>query len=162
MQSDPVAFFITFTIYGTYLQGDGRWWRSRRDGFRSPQPMLEQWHRDRLKHDVLLLNEEQRAVAENEVFRLSDYRAWYLWAVSFRSNHAHLVVTAPGLAGAKVRDQVKANCTRVLRERWKDFRERPVWSVGGDWKIINSEDSIASVVAYVVDAQDRKGADENG
>lgn len=124
--------------------------------------MLEQWHRDRLKHDVVLLNEEQRAVAENEVFRLSEYRAWYLWAVSFRSNHAHLVVSAPELAGAKVRDQVKANCTRVLREQWNIFRDRPVWSVGGDWKTINSEECIASVVAYVVDAQDRKGADDNG
>ena len=58
MNDEPLAFFITFTVYGTFLQGDTRWWRSRREGSKPPQPLLEQWHRDRLKYAVILLNSD--------------------------------------------------------------------------------------------------------
>ena len=54
---EPAGYFITWTVYGTFLQGDSRWWRKRAGGERPPQPLLEQWHRDRLKHDVILLND---------------------------------------------------------------------------------------------------------
>jgi hypothetical protein len=29
---DPIAYFITWTVYGTHLQGDERGWRRRRKG----------------------------------------------------------------------------------------------------------------------------------
>ncbi len=33
MNSDePLAFFYTWTVYGTFLQGDVRFWRKRRKG----------------------------------------------------------------------------------------------------------------------------------
>ena len=137
-KDEPTAYFITFTIYGTFLQGDCRWWRSRTKGTQPPQPLLEQWHRDRLNHDVMLLNDAQRNAVENEIDRLSQFRGWKLWTANPRSNHVHVVVTALGYSGEKVRDQLKANSTRVLRESWPVFIERPVWSVGGDWKCLNS------------------------
>ena len=119
MNNEPLAYFITFTIYGTFLQGDARWWRSRDEGLRSPQPNLEKWHRHRLNHDILLLNELQRLAVESEVKRFCEYRGWHLWKCNPRSNHVHLVASARSVTGEKVRDQVKANCTRVLREKWK-------------------------------------------
>ena len=48
---DPIAFFITWTVYGTHLQGDERGWRRRRKGDQQPQPRLAQWRRERLKHE---------------------------------------------------------------------------------------------------------------
>jgi hypothetical protein len=58
-----------------------------------------------------------------------------------------------------VRDQLKANCTRSLRERFAIFRDRPVWTVGGDWRCINSERELHRVIEYDRDAQDRKDRD---
>lgn len=156
MNAEPLAFFITFTVYGTFLQGDARWWRSRGKGPLPPQPMLERWHRDRLKHEVLLLDKIQRAIVESEIRRLAEYRGWKLWQVNARSNHVHIVVTADRFSGAKVRDQIKANCTRVLRDSTPEFVDRPVWSVGGDWQCINSEDELGVVVMYAGEAQERK------
>lgn len=71
----------------------------------------------------------------------------------------HVVMTATGYDGARVRDQVKANCTRALRENRPVFRNRPVWTVGGDWKCINTEDDLTLAVSYVADAQSRKARD---
>ena len=30
IQDDPLAYFITWTVYGTFLQGDERWWKARK------------------------------------------------------------------------------------------------------------------------------------
>lgn len=75
---EPLAFFITWTIYGTYLQGDDRGWRRRRKGRQSPQPKLAQWRRERLKYSILLLSQAQRTVVEHECRRHCDHRGWQL------------------------------------------------------------------------------------
>lgn len=160
VQGDPLAFFITWTVYGTFLQGDERWWKSRKQGEQRPEPRLEQWRKERLKHSIVLLNDLQRTAVDREMSRLAEYRKWRLWARSVRSNHVHVVVSSPGYDGKKVRDQFKANCTRVLRETWIQFVDRPVWTTGGDWKCLNSEGEIEQAALYVSVAQDRKHLDE--
>ena len=92
---DPLAFFITWTVYGTHLQGDERGWRRDCKGEQSPQPLLAEWHRQRLKHDVILLSPEQRVAVEQECQRHCDHRGWRLWEINARSSHVHVVVTAP-------------------------------------------------------------------
>ena len=156
---DPLAFFITWSVYGTHLQGDERGWRRRRKGPQEPKPRLAEWRRERLKHDVLLLSHEQRTKVEQECQRHCEHRHWKLWVVNARSNHVHAVVTAVDCSGKTVRDQLKANCTRGLRERWPVFCDRQVWSVGGDWECVNSEDDLESVCLYVREAQDRMEAE---
>jgi hypothetical protein len=65
------------------------------------------------------------------------------------------VVTAIGYWGDTVRDQLKANCTRGLRERHHEFCNRPVWTAGGDWECINREDDLEAVCLYIRDGQSR-------
>jgi REP element-mobilizing transposase RayT len=158
--NDPIAFFITWTVYGTFLQGDERGWRKWGKGKQKPQPLLANWRRERLKYPIELLDAEQREAVNSEIHRFCELRGWRLWAHNARTNHVHVVVTAARYAGSKVRDQLKANCTRVLREKWSTFVDRPVWTVGGDWECINTEDELERVVLYVNEAQDRKGRDE--
>ena len=83
---DPIAYFVTWTVYGTYLQGDQRGWRKRRKGEQNPQPRLAQWHQKRLKHNVVLLTRDQRVVVELECQRHCNHRGWHLWEVNPRSN----------------------------------------------------------------------------
>ena len=161
MDDEPLAYFITVTIYGTFLQGDVRGWRLRGKGTQPPAPLLERWHRDRLNHDIVFLNNEQRIAAKTEIERFCSRRPWKLWVANPRSTHAHVVVTAKGYHGAKVRDQIKANCTRVIREGWPLFVDRPVWAVGGDWQCVNTEDELEQVILYASEGQDRKGCDGN-
>jgi REP element-mobilizing transposase RayT len=151
---EPLAFFITWTIYGTHLQGHWRGWRRRRHGYQPPQPRLEAWHAQRLTHRVLLLTADQRQAVEQQCQAHCDHRGWKLWAVNARTTHVHCVVTAAGYNGKTVRDQLKANATGALRKQWPGFRDRPVWSVGGDWVCINGEEDLEAACCYVRDAQD--------
>jgi hypothetical protein len=153
---EPLAYFITWTVYGTHLQGDLGGWRKRRRGEQLPQPRLAQWHADRLKHPILLLADEQREIVAAECLRHCGLRGWRDWAIAIRSNHCHMVVTATGYRGSIVRDQLKANGTRALREGWPAFRDRPVWTVGGDWQCINTDEDLDDVCYYVRESQDRK------
>lgn len=156
LNDNPLAFFVTWTIYGAHLQGDLGGWRRRRQGDQPPQPLLAAWHQRRLKHNIIRLSHEQRIVVETACRKHCDHRGWSLWAVSARSNHIHVALTAVDYSGKTVRDQLKANSTRGLRERRRVFRDRPVWAVGGDWQCVNSEDDLESVIQYVTEAQHRK------
>jgi REP element-mobilizing transposase RayT len=128
-------------------------------GEQPPQPLLVQWRRDRLKHSIVLLDGEMQGVVEAEIDRHCLHRGWHVWARNARSNHVHVVVTATGISGKIARDQLKANCTRGLRERWAIFLDRSVWTVGGDWECINDDDDLATVAEYVRESQDRKHLD---
>lgn len=63
----------------------------------------------------VLLNEVQRNKVEAVCYEHAQIRGWVLHAISARSNHIHIVVTSD-LAPKKVRDQFKANATRVLHQ----------------------------------------------
>ena len=119
-------------------------------------PILVQWRADRLKYPVILLDSSQREIVDAEIERLCNYRNWRLWTKKARTNHAHIVVTAKGYKGTIVRDQLKANCTRVLREHSMVFASRPVWTHGGFCECINTEEDLERLILYVDYAQDNK------
>ncbi len=158
----PIAYFITWTVYGTHLQGAATGWRKYGRGEMAPKPRLESWRAQRLKYSIQLLDDDCRSVVESTVGKHCDIRSWHLWIVNARTNHVHVVVTANSHRGDIVRDQLKANCTNSLRDRYMIFHDRPIWTVGGDWQCINSEDELHCVIEYVRDAQDRKGVEETG
>ena len=79
--------------------------------------------------------------------------------MSARSNHVHLAVSADDAPG-KVRDQFKANATRVLRELPDPISNEKIWTRGGDVEIVNDEDNLETVVLYITEAQDRMGCQE--
>lgn len=154
---DPLAYFVTWTTYGTHLQGDQRGWRKRFKGEQEPQPLLDCWRRNRLKYDAVIILPNQRSTIEQAIRAHCEHRNWKLWAVSVRSNHIHVIVEAPEESGRKVRDQLKANATRAIRTVCGDLKDRPVWTLGGDWNCINDEISLERVILYVSEAQDRMG-----
>ena len=154
INDEPIGYFITWTVYGTFLHGDQRGWRQR-GGQNLPRPRLERWQRDRLRHDVILLTKEHRSIVKTRIVEHCKHRGWKLWVANPRTNHVHVVVTAAGYAGAKVRDQLKANATGALRQHDEVFVGRPVWTTKGDVSFLNSDDDLESAVVYAGEAQDR-------
>ncbi len=159
MNDEPIAFFITWTVYGTFLPGDNRGWVKRGSGTQLARPLLANWHSERLKHSIELLAENNRICVEKAIQQICNDRSWKLWIANPRSNHVHVVITAPGRDGATVRDQLKARCTRELRLMDNRFCDRTVWTRGGDWKCINTEEDLEVCIQYAGEAQDRKDLD---
>ena len=156
ISDEPIGYFLTWTVYGTFLQGDSRWWKTNA-GSSPPQPKLEQWHRDRLKHNIILLNEKHQLIVRTRIVEHCDHRGWKLWVASPRTNHVHVVVTAAGYEGKNVRDQLKANATGALRRYDSIFTDRPVWTTKGDVEFLKSDSDLDQAITYAGEAQERMG-----
>jgi hypothetical protein len=104
-----------------------------------------------MKEPVFELDSEQRRVVENTVTRHCEIRSWTKHAVNARSNHVHVVVTAPGYTPDIVRDQFKAWCTRRLKPM--NLGRARFWTEGASCRWINHEDDLETAIIYVQDAQ---------
>lgn len=151
---EPIAYFITWTTYGTWLPGDerGSWHRGL---YQSANELFHQMAAMAMKETAFTLSQEDRDIVEETVTRHCEIRSWKLHTVRARSNHVHVVVTAPGYQPETVRDQFKAWCTRLLKLRHSG-RDR-FWTEGGSRRWINHEDDLEAAITYVNEAQERKG-----
>ncbi len=167
MNEEVLAYFITWTCYGTFLPGDQRGWTKWHQGEKSPQPLLEQWCRDQMLEPVCFLDTSQRRIVNTSVQDHCNIRGWTLHAVNCRSNHCHVVVTALDYDGDLVRDQFKAWCKRRLREDQKkrrldhELREH-WWSRKGSVRKLFDEKSVDAAAIYTLEAQEVGGSKMEG
>ena len=179
---DPLAYYLTWTTYGTWLPGDKRGWVRRGKGFQVPDPILKATAQARMTEDLCVLDSEQRAIVEKTISDHCRIRSWELHAVNSRSNHVHVVVAA-NRDPDDVREQFKAWCTRKLKELErsrihtlvrsasegrkvgsdKESRSRMAqrirenwWTEGGSDRYIGDEESLEAAICYVLDGQDKQ------
>jgi len=155
-----IAYFSTWTTYGTWLPGDDRGWFQRGRGWREPDRMRAFEAALRMTEEAITLDPEQRRLVETVIAKHCAIRGWVLHAVNCRSNHVHVVVTAPDRAIEVPREQFKAWCTRALKEL---ERTRPTgqprsvrekwWTERGWDEYIDDEDGLADVSFYALEGQ---------
>jgi REP element-mobilizing transposase RayT len=153
--NDPIAYFLTWNTYGTWLPGDSRGWVEYHHGWQLPDPILELECAARMTEDACRLSVEQRAAVESQIVETCRHRGWHLHAVNCRSNHIHVVVSAPGVKPRKIRIDLKAWATRCLKSRFDSSREN-WWAERGSIRHVDNEDSLQAAILYTTDAQDRK------
>src|SRR5262247_2784418 len=89
---DPLAYYLTWTTYGTWLPGDDRGWVKRGKGFQFPDPIAKLEAQARMTEDACRLDPEQRKMVELTIADHCRIRGWELHARNCRSNHVHVVV----------------------------------------------------------------------
>jgi len=150
----PIAFFLTWVTYGTWLPGDTRGWVEYRHGWQLPSRDLEAQCESRMTEDAVRLTPDQRQAVEDQVRETCQHRGWHPHAVNCRSNHLHAVVSAGETPPKKLRIDLKAYATRRLksfdkaRDNW--------WAERGSIRWVYTDDDLEAVVIYVIDTQDRK------
>ncbi len=156
---DPLAFFLTWPTYGTWLPGDARGWVLYSVGNQHPDEFRQHIAEMRMTEDACRLDAEQRRLVETTVTRHCEIRDWELFAVNCRSNHLHVVFNG-NLHPDVMRTQFKAWCTRRLKERdiargvtLAEVRQK-WWAERGSCRYINDEVSLEAARLYVRDAQD--------
>jgi hypothetical protein len=80
----PLAYFISFRTYGTWLHGDERWSVSRRQNRYgtpriAPNARLQRAERKLLKHPPVTLDGYQRPVVEKAIREVCEHRGMNLW-----------------------------------------------------------------------------------
>jgi hypothetical protein len=111
---DPLAFFLTWTTYGSWLPGDERGWAEKPGRFREPSSMQTQSARGRMTEPLCRLDAGQRDVVEKTIVDHCRIRGWQLHAVNCRTQHVHVVVTASD----REPDDVSRQAPTLLRTKW--------------------------------------------
>ena len=118
--SGSLAYFITFTCYGARLHGNPNGSVERlRDGGGVRELAIdrprEQHERSLLVAGPASLEASQRQFVARAIEGVAEFRGWTLWALNVRSNHVHVVVSAP-VQPERVMNAFKSWATRRLRE----------------------------------------------
>ena len=154
----PVGFLITFRTHGTWLHGDERGSISRHHNvYGTPKLRHEtRWlvtNTSRLKRDPVTLTARQRACVRKAILETCSIREWTLFALNIRTNHVHVVVWAPDRKPQLVLNALKANATRVMRQRGQWNCESSPWADNGSRRYLWTIESRATAVNYVRDHQ---------
>lgn len=64
---DPIAYFLTWVTYGTWLPGDARGWVEYRHGWQLPDSIRELEARARMAEDACRLSLQQREAVERQI-----------------------------------------------------------------------------------------------
>jgi REP element-mobilizing transposase RayT len=153
----PLAYFITFRTYGTWLHGDERGSMQRgSSGLLAPpipqNPLREAWEARQLLHPPVLLNAHARSVVDAAIRETCLLRDWPLSALNVRTNHVHMVVSAP-IAPERVLNSLKAWCTQRLKEAGLAVEGGRAWSRHGSTRYLWREADVAAACEYVEEAQ---------
>src|SRR5262245_35670880 len=110
----PIAYFITWTTYGTWLHGDERGSFERRKGYVRPSERRRLAAEALMTDDPVRLTRDQRTAVEAAIVEYCALQGWVLHAVNVRTNHVHVAVSARQ-EGTAVRSQLKAKASAPFR-----------------------------------------------
>ncbi len=153
MYTRPLAYFITFTTYGTWLHGDPRNSVIRRAGISLPlghEPSLNAWENQKLKHPVVVLDADKRQVVLKAIIEHCAIKNWALAAVHVRSNHIHTIVSANDRIQI-VCTGLKSWATRALRRA--GYNMPRMWTKGASCRYIFTQAMLQKRLRYVMEEQ---------
>ena len=153
----PLAYLITFTTYGTWLHGDPRGSVDLEHNvpdtpYLDPNPRRLTWERGHARRAPLVLDAVARPLVEAAVLDVCSHRDWTLHAVNVRTNHVHVVVSAPVRPEGVLHD-LKAYATRVLRQPGRIAKHLTPWTAGGSTRYLWDRAAVTAACAYVGDQQ---------
>ena len=153
----PIAYFVSFRTYGTWLHGDARGSFDRHcnifgEAAIPPNPVWQGFEVSRLRYAPVKLDASRRRATRIAIEETCAVRGWVIHALNVRTNHAHTVVTAP-IRAELVLNAFKANATRVMRLMGCWPRAGSPWSSGGSTRYIWTEWELGRAIWYVEHGQ---------
>jgi REP element-mobilizing transposase RayT len=153
-----LAYFITFSCYGTWLQGDERGSVDREHN-ESGTPFVpaNEAHlkamRERMDQPPYSLDAARRMAVLASIEEVCTFRGWHLLAAHVRSNHAHVIVQAEGTTPERVMNDLKSYASPRLNELKCDPEGRKRWTRHGSTRYLKMTKELEEKVRYVVNGQ---------
>jgi len=158
----PLAYFITFTTYGSWLHGSAKGAADREHHvygtpYLEPDPARERQMQERMLQPEYLLSPPEREIVCRAIVDLAHEKGWRLFAAHVRRNHVHVVVTADREPG-RILSDVKARASRELTRAGFDTSARRRWTRHGSTRHLFDEEHVATAIRYTLDGQGERMA----
>ena len=152
-----LAYFLTWTCYGTRLHGDGRGSVDQRHtGYGHPgvpvNPQRVRFMASHLRHEPFRLDAPRRHAVESAIRRTCLLKGWQLHALNVRTNHVHVVVPAPGRPEPAM-TSLKAWASKRLIELGLSSREETRWTDHGSTRYLWTREAVERTCDYVTNGQ---------
>ena len=154
-----LAYFITFTTYGTWLHGSEKglgsvYWEHSEYGaeFVEPDAVREMEARGAMSQSVYTMDARRREVVRDAVVALAQEKGWRLLAMHVRSNHVHVVIWAERDPGRLMSD-LKARASRELTAAGFENAQRRRWTRHGSTRHLFTNEEVEKKIKYTLDEQ---------
>jgi REP element-mobilizing transposase RayT len=141
-----LGYMLTWTTYGTWLQGDDRGYVKEGQTFEG-NTGLRAANQQTLKNLVVRLTETQRHLVHVAIKQASNLHQQRLFALAVQSDHIHLVVENTQLAVGKMVAYYKNAARLALRQTGLAGR---VWTKGYDKRFCFDPKSLKNRINYVL------------
>lgn len=163
-----LAYFITFSMSGTWLHGTSKG-KGSVDGehneyagpFVEADPQREAQSRNEMKQPAYAMQSADREVVRDAIVALSEKKGWRLLALHVRSNHVHGVVSVNRDPG-RVMSDMKARASRALMRAGLGDSIRKRWTRHGSTLHLFDAAAVADKIDYTLNRQGRPMAFYDG
>ena len=153
----PLAYFVTYHTYGTWLHGSEQGSVDRKHNIPNtpmlpPNSAREEKIRRSMIQPPYTLDEPRRVVVLSTIQEVCQYRNWLLFAAHVRSNHVHVIVQSPS-APEKVMNDFKGYASRCLTEAGFENNKCQRWTRHGSTRYLWDVATVEAKIHYVVEEQ---------
>ena len=140
-----IAYMLTWTTYGTWLQGDRRGWVKNGEIYR-PDTALENANLQQMRANQTTLTKEQRLFAAQAIKKEANKLNQEIFALAVCNNHIHLVVENINLPIGRVVSHYKHAVRLALQE---NGFEGKLWTQGFDKRYCMNTRELDAKIVYV-------------
>ena len=157
MPSQPAAYLITFSCYGTRLHGDESGSVDRLHyvfgtPHLAPNKNLERVSLSHLRESPYELDSARQKVVLRSIWDTCLLSEWELHAAHIRTTHTHSIVSAD-CDPKSITGQFKGNAVRSFKEHQFDLNRKLFWTRGESNRYLWAEEDLANAVLYVIERQ---------
>jgi REP element-mobilizing transposase RayT len=151
------GYMLTWTTYGTWLQGDKRRWVKDGKVF-EPNSELEEANKESQINGSIKLNDGQKEIVETAILEEAEKIGEKIPAILVWSNHVHIVVEGGINPIEEVVSRFKNAAYFALRK--KGYNKR-IWTRGYDKRFCFDKESLQERIKYVKGHKEKKTIDNN-
>ena len=140
-----IAYMITWTTYGTWLQGDERGYVKDGETL-GPDKQLKYANQILQKHKSIRFTETQKQIVKNAIIQTAQKNNQRILAISVCSNHIHVVAETASLPIEQTVHKYKRMSTLFLKNAGLNGK---IWSKGFDKRFCYTEKEIINRIEYV-------------
>ena len=140
-----LGYMVTWTTYGTWLQGDERRWVKDGEVYEG-NPELHKANEKQVKGELVRLGRREKEIVREAICRKAEALGEKILAISVWSNHVHIVMS---YGGRPVEELIRIyKNTSAAALRGNEFKGR-VWTSGYDKRFCFDEKSLRKRIEYV-------------
>jgi REP element-mobilizing transposase RayT len=149
-----IAYFISWTCYGTRIHGDERGTIDDAHNvfgtpFLPPDETRVSGVRCEMTETPWTMTSDKRLLVHEAMIRTAAIRSWRIIQMNVRTNHVHIVVDAPGQAPEHVAAIFKTWATRALKATTRHSGRTKFWTNQASTRHLFSNKDISEAVKYV-------------